>query len=256
MTRLLILGGTAEGRLLTERATVDLGCVVTLSLAGITQTPTLPAGVAVRRCGFGGVAGLTRWLFETGTEALICATHPFALQMPRHVFAAAGAANLPALRLLRPEWRPSPRDRWHVYTTLHAAIAGLPPGAHALLTTGSGMTELPRRTDLRMTLRTIEPPPEPISGIGLIVARPPFSQVAEVTLFRRLGITHLVTRNAGGGDRARLDAARILRLPVHMLGRPTPLEVPTVATVDAALGWLQTLGSKNAGTGPSPGAVP
>jgi precorrin-6A/cobalt-precorrin-6A reductase len=48
----------------------------------------------------------------------------------------------------------------------------------------------------------------------------------------------VVTKDSGGPD-AKLVAARERGLPVVVVDRPPgPAEVPTVETVDAALGWL------------------
>ena len=74
--RALILGGTAEARALAKRL-VGEGWFVTSSLAGRVSNPKLPVG-NVRIGGFGGPAGLTRWLISDATEVIIDATHPYA----------------------------------------------------------------------------------------------------------------------------------------------------------------------------------
>ena len=73
MPRILVLGGTTEGRVLGERLAERDGLDVTLSLAGRTASPVKHA-VAVRIGGFGGAAGLVDYLVEHRVEALIDAT--------------------------------------------------------------------------------------------------------------------------------------------------------------------------------------
>ena len=57
MPRVLILGGTTEGRQLGERLATRGDLDVTLSLAGRTAAP-VPHAVPIRIGGFGGAAGL------------------------------------------------------------------------------------------------------------------------------------------------------------------------------------------------------
>src|ERR1700722_8926918 len=77
MHRVLILGGTTEGRLLGERLARRGGLDVTLSLAGRTASP-VPHALPIRVGGFGGAAGLANYLVEERIGALIDATHPYA----------------------------------------------------------------------------------------------------------------------------------------------------------------------------------
>ncbi|RAU93632.1 precorrin-6A/cobalt-precorrin-6A reductase, partial [Mycolicibacter senuensis] len=77
MTRLLLLGGTAEARALADRL-VRAGVDVTTSLAGRVANPRLPVG-AVRIGGFGGIDGLRAVLADY--DAVVDATHPFATTM-------------------------------------------------------------------------------------------------------------------------------------------------------------------------------
>ena len=81
--RVLILGGTTEASAL-GRALIDDGRFdATLSLAGRTQNPARQP-LATRVGGFGGVDGLVQYLLENRFDALIDATHPFAVQMTRN----------------------------------------------------------------------------------------------------------------------------------------------------------------------------
>jgi precorrin-6A/cobalt-precorrin-6A reductase len=55
---------------------------------------------------------------------------------------------------------------------------------------------------------------------------------------RAESVTHLVSKNAGGLGRAKLDAAAALGIPVLMAARPAPPPGPLAATVDDAVAWV------------------
>ena len=86
-TRILILGGTKDARLLAEMCVNEPGhepghergpdTEVITSLAGRTKSPQAIAGT-VRVGGFGGAAGLMRYLRHENISMLVDATHPFA----------------------------------------------------------------------------------------------------------------------------------------------------------------------------------
>ncbi len=112
MTRVLLLGGTAEARALAA-ALVDAGFDVVSSLAGRVSKPRMPVG-DVRVGGFGGVDGLAAALVEGGFTHLVDATHPFAVRMTANAGAASTVAGVPCLRLARPGWSGHPDARsWH-----------------------------------------------------------------------------------------------------------------------------------------------
>ena len=225
MSRVLLLAGTAEAVELSRRL-ADKGHDLTTSLAGATRSPAAYAG-RVRRGGFGGAEGLAACLRTERIKVLIDATHPFAVRIAANAARAAGSAAVPRLKLLRPAWPVEPG--WQEAGDLEAALDALPAGSHVLATTGSARAEaLARRPDCRILLRAIEPPAVLPEGVRLLLARPPFIVQEERALMRAESITHLITRNAGGPARARLDAARA--------GAG-----PTVATFAEALDWLERL---------------
>jgi precorrin-6A/cobalt-precorrin-6A reductase len=157
MTRVLVLGGTGEGRALAT-ALVARGLNTVTSLAGVTAAPALPPG-NIRRGGFGGAKGLQAYLTEADIGLIADATHPFAAVISRHAGKAAAACAIPYLRLERPAWRPGAGDRWQEVADVAAAAASLPAGATAFLTIGrKELAVFARRGDLRVIARAIEPP--------------------------------------------------------------------------------------------------
>jgi precorrin-6A/cobalt-precorrin-6A reductase len=84
----------------------------------------------------------------------------------------------------------------------------------------------------------IEPVTVPVHW-RLLVQRPPFTVEAELMLMERAGITHLVSKNAGGlATFAKIVAAREKNLPVIMVARPKKPAVPTFATPAAVMAAL------------------
>ena len=107
--KILILGGTGEASTLSALLARDPRFSATLSLAGRTITPRLPE-IPWRSGGFGGVAGLTRYLADNAIQALIVATHPFAVQMRRNAVAAVRETKIPFLMIERPAWHAGQDD--------------------------------------------------------------------------------------------------------------------------------------------------
>ena len=241
MGHLLLLAGTAEARALASRLSEIPGLKVTASLAGVTSEPA-PIAAETRRGGFGGAAGLAEYLRTHAIAAVIDATHPFAARMATNAALACTATAIPRLRLIRPPWEPV--GDWHDFPDLTAAAAALPAHAHALLTTGRKETApFAARTDLTCLLRVIEPLTDLPPHIAQLTARPPFALDDELALMRTHAITHLVSKNAGGAGRAKLDAAARLAIPILMVARSAPPPGPLAATVAEAVAWAtETVG--------------
>lgn len=230
--RILILGGTRDAREIAA-ALVEAGRNVVTSLAGVTEQPLLPPG-EVRIGGFGGAAGLKSYLESAQIALVIDATHPFAARMSTQAFEACGDSGILLLRFERKPWRAGEGDRWTEVSSAAEAAAALPPGARVLLTTGrKDLEPFFLRSEISGLARMIEEPPlNPPSNWSILRARPPFSVAEETALLRGHAISHLVTKNAGGGaTEAKLAAARALGLPVLMIARPAKPDVPCFAAI-------------------------
>ena len=242
--RLLILGGTAEGRALAAAAEARFGpsLAVISALAGITRAPLLPAG-QVRIGGFGGAAGLAAYLREEGIGLLVDATHPFATRISAQARDAAAEAGTERLVLARPPWRPVPGDRWIDVATVEDAVAAIPAEARRVfLTVGArALAPFAGRPELWFLVRLVDPPaaPVPLPRHRLICARGPFAEADERALLAARRIDCLVTRASGGAATAgKLAAARALALPVVMVQRPPPPPGDRVSSVEDALAWI------------------
>ena len=243
--RLLLLGGTSEASELARRLAGRADFEATLSLAGRTSRPAAYA-LPTRVGGFGGIEGLTRYLIDNRVEALIDATHPFAARMSANAVAAAEAAGVPLAVLTRPEWAPEAGDDWReVEDAAEAARALGEAPRRVFLTVGRLQAGAFRAAPQHhYVLRSIDAPEEPPPSVELVLARPPFSLDDELELMASRRIDMLVSKNSGGeATRAKLDAARRLKLPVVMIRRP-PLAAQTVLYgVEDALGWIHGVAS-------------
>lgn len=242
--RVLILGGTAEARELAALAVARWGTAVDVvtSLAGRTATPAAVAG-RVRRGGFGGAAGLAEFLRRENIDVLVDATHPFAARISRHAAAAAAAARVEHVSLIRPAWRPEPGDRWIEVDSAEDAAARLPAlGRRVWLTVGSAdLAPFQALGGLWFLVRRVDQPPAPLPlrDYTLVLGRGPFAVAGERALIATHRVDVLVCRASGGAaTRAKLDAAREANLPVVMIRRPPAAAAPAVETPNGALAWL------------------
>ena len=240
MKRILILGGTREAVELAERLHKRDGLHVISSLAGRTHTPHLPPG-EVRVGGFGGAAGLRDYLARERIDLMIDATHPFAERMHANAVEASRASGVPLLRLERPVWQPQAGDHWIMADSAdHAAKLAPHHGKRAFLTTGVKDLGAFRDIDaVWFLVRLVEAPTEaiPLRHYELIRGRGPFGAADEEALMRRHDIDLLISKESGGDSTyGKIEAARMLQIPVIMIRRPTPVPGVEVATsIDAAV---------------------
>ena len=224
------------------QALVVRGLRVTFSLAGVTERPVLPAGAALRTGGFGGVEGLAAWIAAHGVSAVVDATHPYAAIMGRNAHAAAAMAGVPLVRLERSPWRPRRGDRWILASSLDAASRMLPPRVRVMSWLGArGLAALSGRSDLWLVARLVGRPSFPVPPRWRILRERPRRGVAgELALLRGVRAELAVCRNSGGlSGRDRVEAARLLGLPVVMIARPERPSVPTARNVEELIPLLE-----------------
>jgi precorrin-6A/cobalt-precorrin-6A reductase len=241
--RLLILGGTAEGRRLAAELAADPNLRVTSSLAGRTGDPLHIEG-EVRIGGFGGVDGLVAWLRAERIEAVVDATHPFAEAITAAAARATEIVGVPLLTLSRPGWERVPGDDWRLVGSMAAAAELLPAlGERVFLTIGrQRLATFARLDDLWFLIRSVEPPEPPMPARRQVVlARGPFTVEGELALMREHRIDVVVSKHSGGEQAAaKLSAARELGLPVVLVDRPAPTGATTVPTVREAVAWVRS----------------
>ncbi|NVN36228.1 cobalt-precorrin-6A reductase [Komagataeibacter swingsii] len=244
--RVLVLGGTTEARQLyglLEQAGARFD--VTVSLAGATRAPVLPR-LAVRIGGFGGAGGLHDWLLAHRIDAVIDATHPFAVRMSDNAVGACMRAGVALLRIERPGWTSVEGDCWIRVADMQAAARALGNTPRRVLLTVGRKDLLPfHHAGVHdWLLRSVDRPDASLlpPGARVLQARGPFDVAAEEALLRDERIDVIVTKNSGGAATyAKLVAARALGLPVIMVDRPSVAAAPTVTDATAAMAWLERL---------------
>ncbi len=240
---LLLLAGTAEARELAGLLADDDRFNVIASLAGATREAK-PLPVATRSGGFDCADIQVKYIQENGIEAVVDATHPFAVQISTRTQAICEQLGLPYLQLLRPGWQPGPEDNWIFVNQPDEVAALLPSEVRIFLATGrNALTGFVNLSGRPVFCRVVDEPeaPFPFPGGEYVIGRPPFLLECEITLFRRLGITHLVVKDAGGVAEAKLAAARELGITVVVLRRPTQPPGEKAACVGEAMAWLERL---------------
>ncbi|MGB8501772.1 cobalt-precorrin-6A reductase [Mycobacterium sp.] len=236
--RVLLLGGTAEGRALAQRLHPDVEVIS--SLAGRVPDPALPVG-QVRIGGFGGAQPMRQWLVENRVDAVVDATHPFAAAMTERAARVCADLGLPHVVVARPPWDSS--DAIAVASAAEAAeVVEQQRYSRVFLTSGRSTISAFAHSSAWFLIRVVIAPNADAlpTRHTLLLSRGPYRYDDEIALMREHNIHVLVTKNSGGDyTRAKLDAAAALYIPVVMIDRPPlPPGVTTVGTVDEAVAWV------------------
>jgi precorrin-6A/cobalt-precorrin-6A reductase len=240
--RILVLGGSSEASAVARLLAGHTEFEAMLSLAGRTAHPA-PSPIALRRGGFGGVAGLADYLRSRNIEAVIDATHPFAARMSLNAKEACARVGLPLVALSRAPWTQIVGDRWIEVADATEAAAALGEATRRVFLT-VGRLSLPAFACAprhHYIIRAIDAPSalEALPHHDLVLARPPFTFEHERRLMREQRIDILVSKNSGGeATYAKIAAARHLGLPVVMIRRPKPAGTPTLHDPTEALVWI------------------
>lgn len=224
------------------RALAGAGADAVFSYAGRTKAP-VPQPLPTRVGGFGGVDGLVAYLHEAGITHLVDATHPFAAQMSTHAVAACARAGVALCAFERAPWQGEPGDCWTHVPDIAAAVRALPDHpARVFLAIGrQNLERFALRPEHDYLLRLVDAPQGalPLPRAHIEIARGPFTCAGDIALMEQLRINLVVAKNAGGsGARAKLEAARLLGVPVILIDRPVLPERAVFSDLNAVLHWL------------------
>lgn len=244
--KLLIIGGTQEARELAEQAVNLPDIQLKVSFAGRTNKAVISENSRVG--GFGGVAGLIKYLEAENIDLLIDATHPFAAKISYHAAIAAENLALPRLMLVRSEWESVTGDKWIEVENIKTAADILPSFAKRVFLT-IGRQELMAFSQVEniwFLMRMIEKPSSNSllpNGL-LLLERGPFDNDSEKQLLQNHNIDTIVSKNSGGSATyAKIIAARELGIKVVMVKRPMLPEGEIVEDVESALRWVNRVRS-------------
>ena len=268
MCRILIFGGTTEGRLLAEYChQQEIEAYV--SVVSGYGADLLPESEYLHVLS-GRMAGeaMEGFMKRASIRAVFDATHPYAAEATRNIKEACGRARVSYLRVTREsaaaenpggDSGKGPAAAFasqvvYVHSVEEAVCYLKDREGDILVTTGSkelaAYTALPGYEE-RLYVRVL-PSCAAISacedigirGKRIIAMQGPFSEEMNRAMMRQLGVRYLVTKEAGtaGGFLEKLSAAEALSVTAVVIGRP--LEERDGITLDAAKILL-----KEAGTG-------
>jgi precorrin-6A/cobalt-precorrin-6A reductase len=246
--RILILGGTGEGTELVARLADRKDIVSIYSFAGRVSRPRYPEG-AVRVGGFGGIDGLISYLLTENITAVVDATHPFSVTISRNVEVACARLGLPLIAFMRPEWLRRKGDLWHEMATFEDAAKAIDTmKGRVFLSIGrQGVGSFAACIDAWFLIRAIEEPTGKLPRhYQVLLQRGPFDIKEELQLLQDYSIDYIVSKNSGGlGTYTKIEAARLLGIPVIMVKRPAKHTIPIVETLDEVVSKLAELSPRH-----------
>lgn len=240
--KLLIFGGTTEGRVLAERAAA-LGAEVTVSVAtelGAEELAGLP-----------GVRTLAGRLDQSAMESLLCgfdrcvdATHPYAKIVTATVRAACEKTGTPLRRLLRPASVHGDAARFSSCAQAASFLADQP--GNILLATGSKELGAFAGLERERLFARILPTHEGIAAceaLGLphrniLALQGPFTQKLNEAMLEQYRIAWLVTKDGGapGGFAEKQAAAAHAGARLVLVERPAG---DSGADLETVLSWIK-----------------
>ena len=180
---------------------------------------------------------LKKILREEHFNFLVDASHPYAKNISANAIDAAQAAQIVYVRYERAEIEFDYEKIFHVDSYEEAALKAAELGKNIFLTTGSRnlkiFVDLLKDCNLALGLTPKQ----------IIAMQGSFSTELNVELFKHAGAEVIVTKNSGqiGGADTKLEAAKILNLPVVVINKPK-IDYPNVATTfDDVLKFLEMI---------------
>ncbi len=221
--KILLLGGTQEGKQLAERLANYHQIELIYSTARKVPTPT--ANYTAIHGGFGGAENLAKKLDEEHFDLLLDMTYPYAAQMSQNAAIATKLSSIPIWSYQPPRWTATQNDRWHFYDSLTEIISALQPYHRCFFSIGNDFLQekkiIPshQRWFIRSSSETGQ---EETGQKHFIKGRGPFLYEEALTLFKSLKIEVLVSYDSGGeAAKKKIEAAKTASIPVFFIRRPT-----------------------------------
>ena len=188
---------------------------------------------------------MTTYIKDTGVDAVIDATHPFAARITQNAVEACRQTATPYLRLDRKPWDlPQDADVVFVPDADEAARLVARTSSAALLTIGNkDLAAFAGVDKVKLVVRAIAEPTVRLPDAITVIARPPFTLEGELALLGEHNIDTVVSKASGGdATRAKLDAAASVGARVVLIRRPPPPDAERVFSIEDALVWLGKIG--------------
>ena len=233
MKRILIFSGTTEGRELAEWLGSE-GIMVHVRVAteygAVVMEPSANIDVRVGSCG--GADGIADVIRDLDISIVVDATHPYALNITKHIVEACGRTGAEYIRLKRPD---SEEDTEGVvrFDSLEEAVEYL-KGTEGRILASTGSNELSLYTRIpdyteRVVARVLSTAESVqkcaalgFEGRNLICAQGPFSEEMNTAMLRQVGARFMVTKDSGdaGGFSEKVRAARKAGATLVVINRP------------------------------------
>ena len=233
MKRILIFSGTTEGRELAEwldSQGVMVHVRVATEYGAVVMEPSANIDVRVGSCG--GAEGIAGVIDELSIGIVVDATHPYALNITRHIREACERIGAEYIRLKRPDSE-GDTDGVVRFDTLEDAVEYLKgTEGRILASTGSNelslYTRIPDYTErvVARVLSTVESVQKcaalGFEGRNLICAQGPFSEEMNVAMLKQVDARFMVTKDSGdaGGFVEKVRAARRAGATLVVINRP------------------------------------
>ncbi len=237
--KILLLGGTQEGKQLAERLANDPQIELTYSTRKKVATPT--AGYTPIHGGFGGAQGLAEMLVQEQFELILDMTYPYAAQMSRHAAIAVKTGNTPLWFYQRPRWIAQPNEQWFFYDSLAEIIPALTAFKRCFFSMNDPYFQskpiIPNSQQWFVRSRANK---SFQNSQRLTFVEPLESEHA---LFQTLKIDVLISYDSGGDvAKTKIEAAKAASIPVFFIKRPAHPEegraFADITTIEQALSNL------------------
>ncbi|MFI3312904.1 MAG: precorrin-6A reductase [Eubacteriales bacterium] len=226
MKKLLLFGGTTEGRLLAQDAT-ELGFNVTVCVATEYGRDCLPPDHFDVRTGRLTEGEMVDLMGEDYL-AVLDATHPYAVVVSQNIRTACQQAGLPYLRFLRDECG----DNTCKYANSILEACKVTGEGNVLFATGS--KEISTATALPDYKKRVYARVLPLQSSldacyaielqddHILAGKGPFSTDENVETMKKHNITTMITKDSGakGGFPEKIEAARACNVKVIVVRRP------------------------------------
>ena len=233
MKRILIFSGTTEGRELAEwlgSESIMVHVRVATEYGAVVMEPSANIDVRVGSCG--GADGIADVIRDLDISIVVDATHPYALNITKHIVEACGRTGAEYIRLKRPD---SEEDTEGVvrFDSLEEAVECL-KGTEGRILASTGSNELALYTRIpdyteRVVARVLSTAESVqkcaalgFEGRNLICAQGPFSEEMNTAMLRQVGARFMVTKDSGdaGGFSEKVRAARKAGATLVVINRP------------------------------------
>ena len=195
--------------------------------------------------GFGGASKLLEWIINNKISHVVDASHPFASVISLNVFNACISKKIPLIRLTRKSWEQTKNDKW-INVNGYEEAANLLEREKKRDFLSIGRLNLNKFEICKQNfflLRVVEELKESpcFPNYFTLVSKGPFNLSQEIDLLNKFQINLIVSKNSGGtATKAKIEAARVLNLPVIMIARPNLPNIKEVFSIEDTFKWINS----------------